>query len=45
MLPLACKPMAGHPLCAARESGIRDFLFVFGYRDRVSSVPHRFMEG
>ena len=34
MLPLANKPMAGHLLCAARESGIHDFIFVVGYQEQ-----------
>jgi bifunctional UDP-N-acetylglucosamine pyrophosphorylase/glucosamine-1-phosphate N-acetyltransferase len=34
MLPLANKPMAGHLLWAAREAGIRDFIFVVGYEEQ-----------
>jgi len=35
MLPLAGKPMAEHILIAARTAGIREFIFVVGYRDDV----------
>jgi bifunctional UDP-N-acetylglucosamine pyrophosphorylase/glucosamine-1-phosphate N-acetyltransferase len=34
MLPLANTPMAGHLLCAAREAGIHDFVFVVGYQEQ-----------
>jgi UDP-N-acetylglucosamine diphosphorylase / glucose-1-phosphate thymidylyltransferase / UDP-N-acetylgalactosamine diphosphorylase / glucosamine-1-phosphate N-acetyltransferase / galactosamine-1-phosphate N-acetyltransferase len=34
MLPLANRPMAGHLLCAAREAGIREFIFVVGYQEQ-----------
>jgi bifunctional UDP-N-acetylglucosamine pyrophosphorylase/glucosamine-1-phosphate N-acetyltransferase len=34
MLPLANRPMAGHLLCAAREAGIHEFVFVVGYQEQ-----------
>ncbi|MDD1706337.1 MAG: NTP transferase domain-containing protein [Methanoregulaceae archaeon] len=34
MLPLANKPMAGHLISAARETGIQDFIFVVGYQEQ-----------
>lgn len=34
MLPLANRPMMEHLVCAAREAGITDFVFVVGYGER-----------
>lgn len=34
MLPLANRPMAGHLLCAARQAGITEFVFVVGYQEQ-----------
>jgi bifunctional UDP-N-acetylglucosamine pyrophosphorylase/glucosamine-1-phosphate N-acetyltransferase len=34
MLPLANRPMAGHLLHAARDAGIREFVFVVGYQEQ-----------
>jgi len=34
MLPLANRPMMEHLVCAARDSGITDFVFVVGYGER-----------
>jgi len=34
MLPLANRPMMEHLVCAARDAGITDFVFVVGYGER-----------
>jgi UDP-N-acetylglucosamine diphosphorylase/glucosamine-1-phosphate N-acetyltransferase len=34
MLPLANRPMMEHLVCAARDTGITDFVFVVGYGER-----------
>ena len=34
MIPLANRPMTYHLVCAARDAGIREFLFVVGYREQ-----------
>ncbi len=34
MLPLANRPMVGHLICAAREAGVREFVFVVGYMEQ-----------
>ena len=34
MLPLANRPMMEHLVLAAREAGIKDFIFVVGYGER-----------
>jgi bifunctional UDP-N-acetylglucosamine pyrophosphorylase/glucosamine-1-phosphate N-acetyltransferase len=34
MIPLANRPMADHLVCAVRDAGITDFVFVVGYREQ-----------
>jgi UDP-N-acetylglucosamine diphosphorylase/glucosamine-1-phosphate N-acetyltransferase len=34
MIPLANRPMADHLVCAARNAGITEFVFVVGYREQ-----------
>jgi UDP-N-acetylglucosamine diphosphorylase / glucose-1-phosphate thymidylyltransferase / UDP-N-acetylgalactosamine diphosphorylase / glucosamine-1-phosphate N-acetyltransferase / galactosamine-1-phosphate N-acetyltransferase len=35
MLPIANRPMMEHLVVAARDAGIRDFIFVVGYKERM----------
>jgi bifunctional UDP-N-acetylglucosamine pyrophosphorylase/glucosamine-1-phosphate N-acetyltransferase len=43
MLPVANRPMLEHLLCAVRDAGITDFIFVVGYEE--AAVRHYFGDG
>ena len=43
MLPVGNRPMVEHLVVAAREAGIKEFIFVVGYGER--EVRHHFLDG